>query len=624
MDKRLELRLEPLEQRLLLDGNVLVGVIGGELFVVGDGAANEITIWRDGDFIVVSGVDGTDINGINEDDFYAPLPLSNINISMNEGDDAVVVDNIGFGGNINYEGGDGHDDFLLVNSGILGSLNLLGGFGDDDFLIDGVGVGGSVTVGTGRGEDDVLLADVGMGGSLSVESTGGELDVLLDGVGVRGDVAVAGVNSQTEVLMADVGIGGGLQVNADGPLAILIDGAGVRNGIDIIGGRWETLAQIHDVVTTDISVATGTALPGISPDFDVLVDQVGLGGNLSITGGVGFGGGVQISNVGARGSIDVVFYDADGEGIEMAVGGGSPADQVVAGGGISLAGYNGEFSLAMQYVTTGGSLSIAGNLLMQVQGRYLAARGDFNVGVGQGFGLIQVQNVGTGGDLNVTGADGIEGLEVINAGVRGDVNVNTGDGSVEALIGGVGIGGSLNLSNGTGAIAFYEIVETAVGGNLSLASSALFTGVEIAVVAVRGNVDVQTGVGGDEVWVADSFVRGGTAIRTDGGNDTVGFSASVLLGNVLVEAGGGEDYVGLAGTFEADTAPPLVFGSGVTVRMGSEDDFLEVGGPNGSGETVQFNGSALFDGGPNVDTALFGGFNTFAQPPTVVGFEIFP
>jgi hypothetical protein len=482
-------------------------------------------------------------------------------------------------------------------------------------------VGGSLDIGTGWGEDGVTLLNLGVGGSVTVASAGDELGVTFDdGIGVRGNVSVQGTNTALDAFLDEMFVGGALSVGADGPLAVRIEDSGIRGGVTVMGGRWDSLVSIDGIGTTNLTIGTGMALPGATPGLNAEVRNTGLAGDLSIMGGVGFGGGVTIANVGARGSIDVLFYDADGEGIDLLVGGGSPADQVVAGGGISLAGYNGEFLLDMQYVTTGGSLSIAGNLLMDVQGRYLAARGDFNADIGPGFGLIQVQNVGFGGDLNVTGAEGIEGLEVIDAGVRGDVNVNTGDGSVEALIGGVGIGGSLNVSNGAGAFAGYEIVETTVRGNVNVQSSALLTEAGL-VVAVGGNVNVQTGVGPDEVWIEDSLIRGTTVINTDGGHDDVILNNSTFVGLVTINTGGGEDWVAIAHYDAEPFGQPAIFASGLTVNLQGDADMLEIGFGSDPGETAEFYGPVNANGGPGSDLLYLGGFNTFSQVPSFTSFE---
>src|SRR5262245_28666331 len=88
-DRRPRLELEQLEQRCLLAGNVTATVVCGNLFVVGDSQANDISIYQTtaGTIKVVGNFDTTVNSSGNP--FETTCAVDDVIVSMGGGNDGV-------------------------------------------------------------------------------------------------------------------------------------------------------------------------------------------------------------------------------------------------------------------------------------------------------------------------------------------------------------------------------------------------------------------------------------------------------------------------------------------------------------------------------------------------------
>ena len=84
------LRVESLENRRLLAGDVTVGYSGDSLIITGDFDDNNISIEGTADGVVKITGNGTTINGVNSP-FEFPLD-QDLRISMGDGNDTVDID----------------------------------------------------------------------------------------------------------------------------------------------------------------------------------------------------------------------------------------------------------------------------------------------------------------------------------------------------------------------------------------------------------------------------------------------------------------------------------------------------------------------------------------------------
>src|SRR5262245_26532297 len=166
------LSLETLEARLPLAGDVAIKVSGGNLFVTGDDANNEINIEQqaaagvfqvianDGETLTLNGapyVSGTDIPGITK----------NITVDLKKGDDDVQVFGQGIAGaetaaNLTIKTKAGADDVTVQDANFTGAVAVDTGAGDvdfdgDDVFIVSIKAAKNLSVATGKGLDDVQV-----------------------------------------------------------------------------------------------------------------------------------------------------------------------------------------------------------------------------------------------------------------------------------------------------------------------------------------------------------------------------------------------------------------------------------------------------------------------------------
>src|SRR5262245_39221837 len=258
------LGVEPLEGRLTPAGNVTASLVGGQLTVVGDDAANDIRVIQSGSTLTITGQVGTTVNGSASATFSADslskaeftmrggddhvfliaLRASNdVVIEMADGDDIVEVSNVRTGNNLTVKGGQGDDLFGVANTTVGGDLNAELDEGeatlfltrmniaknlsvitkdqDDLISIDGaITVGEDLTIETGKGDDIVTVADlvtaapVSVGKSLSIDTDEGNDRVTLVDVVAGEDVNVSTGKGDDTVRLTDVNSGKSVTVNA--------------------------------------------------------------------------------------------------------------------------------------------------------------------------------------------------------------------------------------------------------------------------------------------------------------------------------------------------------------------------------------------------------------------------
>ena len=144
--------LESLEDRVLLAGNATVSLLDG-VHIVGDAEANLLTVELVDGNVVVTGRDGTTING---------------------SDQSFTVSSRSIESGINVWLGDGNDSLRLLGVEVTGATVITTGLGDDNVTLDGTTFGQSVVIGTGGGDDEVSVLMSTISGDLSVYTTTGD------------------------------------------------------------------------------------------------------------------------------------------------------------------------------------------------------------------------------------------------------------------------------------------------------------------------------------------------------------------------------------------------------------------------------------------------------------------
>jgi hypothetical protein len=184
---RAVLALQTLEGREVPAGNVNASLSAtGLLTLVGDNAANAITITATGASLTVTGNSGTSVNGLFPF-VTAHRAVTAVQATMNGGDDVVRIDpaaNFLVSGPVAVNLGPGNNVLGLQTAGriALGSLSVGGGTGNDRLAVaGGVGTGSTITttaaIGMGAGADAVTLRRIMVFGAVSV-ATGDGADTL--------------------------------------------------------------------------------------------------------------------------------------------------------------------------------------------------------------------------------------------------------------------------------------------------------------------------------------------------------------------------------------------------------------------------------------------------------------
>jgi len=202
------LRLESLENRNLMAGDVAANVLGGTLFLSGDQEANGVVLSstaEDGQFIVAgidAGGEATTINGE-----VSPLVIDDairrVVIRTGDGDDVVKVPHMQLTGWMNVRTGRGDDtvkigdaeaDAALVN--IRRGLNVNLGIGDDEAAIGNTRARW-LRVNGGTGDDSIHVKDARVRRGLRIAGRSGSDDIRLNNVTARNIGISGGADNDT-------------------------------------------------------------------------------------------------------------------------------------------------------------------------------------------------------------------------------------------------------------------------------------------------------------------------------------------------------------------------------------------------------------------------------------------
>jgi hypothetical protein len=236
------LGLESLEARRVMAGNVTAAVVGGDLVITGDGAANEVRIHQVLGRLVVEGLNGTKINGGNKDKFGAN---TDVRVDLNGGLDKLTVD---------------HGTPLLFDTDIGGSLE-----------IDEV--------------ETVRLANLDLHGNLDVdlEATAGRVD-LID-FDIFGAANIHGTGGAQKAFLVNGTVTQNVTINFQngGADEVEIAALTAKQDLSIATG------SDADQVTVDIltNVLDDLFIDTFAGDDNVIVRQLIIGDNLDIDVGGG-------------------------------------------------------------------------------------------------------------------------------------------------------------------------------------------------------------------------------------------------------------------------------------------------------------------------------------------------
>jgi hypothetical protein len=197
-----KLRVETLEPRMMLDGNVTAAVHGGELVICGDSAGNQVTVTEVRTLGVlgysISGQSGTRINGRRSDFIQARDVTGGVNIDLSNGSDCLVIAKSGligltFAGDLDIDVGYGKvDRVVLKDVTVKGNLHVDASRTNQAIVaLTCASVGGDACITTGDGADSVCVDNSCIGHNLKVCTDDGKDTAAIKRTKVACETSVA-------------------------------------------------------------------------------------------------------------------------------------------------------------------------------------------------------------------------------------------------------------------------------------------------------------------------------------------------------------------------------------------------------------------------------------------------
>lgn len=175
--------LAALESRTLLAGNVTARLLGGNLYLTGDSAANDVYLTETSDGLIVRGVYGTKINGASTDFIAFPASAAttgSIIATLGKGDDRLQLDSLELDGQLIVTGGKGNDKLGLTNATLHGHVTFVGDSGNDTFYSEGTTIDGGLTAVLGSGNDLFVTKSTHVKKTVTVVGVSGADRISLD------------------------------------------------------------------------------------------------------------------------------------------------------------------------------------------------------------------------------------------------------------------------------------------------------------------------------------------------------------------------------------------------------------------------------------------------------------
>jgi hypothetical protein len=304
-----KLRLESLEQKQMLAGDVTVSVVNGVLTLQGDDLDNQVAVSA-GDAagtFVIHGLDGTQLI-LGDAEGTAELVVEGVRrgmiANMGAGNDVLRINEASFRGNVAINMGEGDD---RISIGVAPEVSEASLTVDADAELDlpSVQIGQSLLIRTGAGNDTVVINDTRGRGSLGVSTGEGDDTVRL---GLAGEVE-GEAELEDEVLVSfahgvalDLGAGddglfvnhlrsGGFHANGGAGADTIRINDVKTHVMNISGGRGEEADSVvlNDVATQLLTVHLGAGddsltLSGVKARLALLHGGIGEADTLTLLG----------------------------------------------------------------------------------------------------------------------------------------------------------------------------------------------------------------------------------------------------------------------------------------------------------------------------------------------------
>lgn len=590
------LRVETLERRAMLAGNVDVFVSGGTLFIRGDNSDNAVLVSQVGDHeYAVTGFDFADgnLNGYQsgptkiKGDPNGTVTFGGVTkdivIDLKKGNDGLAVGNdvnqlaalaeeclgIGFGlgsgsGSGSGDGsgsgsgsGNGSVAPAIVSQGdrFVAPRNLIinTGDGNDNVVVNADAVR-SITVDTGKGNDGVAVGNLPLDSEpddeISTEQVEGDDlnigDDLIILTGAGNDIACAKFVTVNDYLNIQVGDGNNDVTAEEFDAGHVLVTAGKGNDTVLLS-----------TFDTDREIVVNTA----GGNDTVAIEDFSAGQGFGPHGKSTKAGYVTVVTGNGNDNVFLGFFEADGVTVDTGSGNDGTSRsteelsrvaslQAPMFGPVSVV----EASITHQLTLVTGS----GNDVAEVEG---VTAHDIVVDLGAGNDDGELYNLNVAGNMTVVGGAGND-----------DLYLHSGGGQTSQ------VGKNLVVDSGSNN-DFVEIVDFLVGNNLNMIlgagndsgvlgfSDGMGAGLSEGSSSVGGNLLVDAGAGNDSVTVGDVNVHKNANVFLGAGNDSLTVTSVNVTGNALIDAGANNDSVSIQDSSVGGTA---------TILMGAGNDDLTI------------------------------------------------
>lgn len=284
---RFKPRVESLEDRTALSGNVQAAVIGGVLTLSGDDAANQIVISGTGKHsVMLRSLDGTTING--QTSLYVGGIEGGLNVRMGGGDDNLTIFSLRAGG-LNVDLGDGNDSFAMTDADYRAGTEIRAGAGDDIVSLHGSGFRRYVFVDTGTGNDVVVADTIGVRDMGMVNPGGTDFFDRRSSVLLLPSITGFRLGSPTELISPSVTLTTDAAEPFNTPTLIFTatfseDVTGFSaTGVTVTNGTVSDFAQVDAQTYTITITPTGQGVVSATVNAGAAIDAVGNANTASAT-----------------------------------------------------------------------------------------------------------------------------------------------------------------------------------------------------------------------------------------------------------------------------------------------------------------------------------------------------
>jgi hypothetical protein len=325
------LRIEALEEKIALAGDVTVAVINGDLVITGDAADNSLVVERANYYnpledhqIRIKGTELTNINGVTDQWIFFDGLTRDMQVNLGNGSDTIHIYGLD-------SGLDGDELFiprdLVVNMGNGDDHVVLGVTPAEEFYYTGdpnpdpdfqplhqspLGVGRDITINLGSGADSVLFASTVVGDDLSISDSSGNTEIIewtianwispnvTTSIGDDVNITLGGGDDYVDLLELTIGgdviydlgggadyaalqgftSGGSVLVNAGAGANEVVIGSGTIGGGVLLTGSGSNTFQVDVLdVASSIVVLTG------NNDDTLYISNSNAGSAIVTTGG---------------------------------------------------------------------------------------------------------------------------------------------------------------------------------------------------------------------------------------------------------------------------------------------------------------------------------------------------